>query len=470
MRRGKKNAEIGTNNLCVLESLEPRLFLSAADLRAAITTPEFSQTLWGRTQVNLDSYPVSDGKLMGDANGDGQVTQTDLTRIARNWSPDATNLTWRHGDFSGDGAVDDLDAALLMRQLKFGGNGLTSGPRAGMEDIYNAAMYEFKRQEPGFYKDAFRRDPGSDMLAWVESYSLQAYMNMYEATGDHKYLLRMIDDFDIALANRNDRTGKLDEYRNKVMPAWTTSNYDGFEYAYLFHNAMIQAPMARFAYIVRRDPTLKYLYGAKANEYAKAINQTLKAFNDEWREGSVQGQGYYINPRDGQMPPALNHSAAIGKLLVNMYLATGNTTYRDRAAKIGNYIKAQMKIVDNAYYWAHWPARNDSPDDLPHGAMVMEFAKVAHDAGIVFTSQDLQLYANRVHRCAVVDTEGKVTTWYARLTAEGPTGDYGYLTGPMAQVDDSLLRMLVDYMPLQGRSQMSTAADLMKASSTVSGF
>src|SRR5437762_12594966 len=57
-------------------------------------------------------------------------------------------------------------------------------------------------------------------LAWGESYILQAYIEMYRATGDRAYLDDLVDHFDRVLSNRDDVRKTRDFYRNTSLAGW----------------------------------------------------------------------------------------------------------------------------------------------------------------------------------------------------------------------------------------------------------
>src|SRR5512138_2977400 len=48
------------------------------------------------------------------------------------------------------------------------------------------------------------KDNSTGKFAWLESYLLQAYMQLYRATGDRDYLRRLTHRFDAILAVRDD--------------------------------------------------------------------------------------------------------------------------------------------------------------------------------------------------------------------------------------------------------------------------
>lgn len=60
-------------------------------------------------------------------------------------------------------------------------------------------------------------------LAWGESYFLQSYLLMYEATGDRRYLEKLVAHGDRVLARRDSERGVTD-WLGRSLPAWRTAN------------------------------------------------------------------------------------------------------------------------------------------------------------------------------------------------------------------------------------------------------
>lgn len=70
------------------------------------------------TKSSLSAWDALEGNtlvtvsIIGDANYDGAVDEVDAAILAANWQT-SSGATWRMGDFNKDGAVNDIDAALL---------------------------------------------------------------------------------------------------------------------------------------------------------------------------------------------------------------------------------------------------------------------------------------------------------------------------------------------------------------------
>ena len=58
------------------------------------------------------TFQLTPVRVLGDANGDGYVDDTDASTLAAHWQQSA-DVNWATGDFNMDGLVDDADAAIL---------------------------------------------------------------------------------------------------------------------------------------------------------------------------------------------------------------------------------------------------------------------------------------------------------------------------------------------------------------------
>ena len=73
--------------------------------------------------------------------------------------------------------------------------------------------------------DVYKRaDNRTGQLAWGEAYALEAYLVMYEATGDTAYLDILIDHADAVLAGRDSERGWTD-YRGLSLPGWQAAGH-----------------------------------------------------------------------------------------------------------------------------------------------------------------------------------------------------------------------------------------------------
>ena len=236
------------------------------------------------------------------------------------------------------------------------------------------------------------------VLAWVESYRLLGYVAMYEATGEVVYLEEAMGRFDEVLRIRDDKRNVTDEVRGRIVPAWSSTGYTkGKTYAWIVHAGMVTYPMARCAYLVRRDPNLQQRYGTKADGYVEAVKQTVGAFDSAWRENALKSEGWYHGDYLNRVLP-FNQQNALGRTLVALWLATGKEDYRTRVVKMAHFIKNRLKQQDNRYVWSYQP-NGEGAEDISHAAINVDFAFVCYQAGLVFTKDDMMKFAATLKAC-----------------------------------------------------------------------
>jgi len=251
----------------------------------------------------------------------------------------------------------------------------------------------------GFQRVVSRLDPAgkstsadSATLAWDESEILLAYVSYAESTGDRTFLVRAMEHIDRILANRDDRHKRRDMIRNRILPAWSTSRYTGGRrYTWIVHVGLITYPIARWIYLVKSDPALFKQYGRKALAYEKELARTLAAFDDDWRRGKRNGEGYYWCRAAG-VPQPMAYLSAIGRTLLTMYLNTGEKKYLNLTKAAAIYFKNRLRDPLVAYVWSHDPGKRP-PEDIVHGGICVDFAVECHRAGIVFSAKDMEKFA-----------------------------------------------------------------------------
>lgn len=246
-----------------------------------------------------------------------------------------------------------------------------------------------------WFKDA---NNDNAQLAWGESYVMDAYLTMYEATGDTNYLDKFITHGKGVLDQRDISRGVVD-YRGLSMPAWRNSSYTlNGEYAiFAAHTGMITYPMAKFAAIVTRTPTLQK-YWSDRELFLQAAKDAVAVHQDEWVDEGVTG---YYKFRD-DMP----YKQAGAKLPFNQYLAmartelmiynsTGETQYLEQAQKMLQHFKNNLAVDPgtNSYNWRYSPD-SSSYEDTGHAIIDIDAAYQGYAAGVVFNVTDMDRLAN----------------------------------------------------------------------------
>jgi hypothetical protein len=155
--------------------------------------------------------------------------------------------------------------------------------------------------------------------------------------------------------------------------------------------------MARFAYLVKRDPKLQRDFGAVADRYIRAVQETVQAFDHAWREGPGSSEGHYHGVYTAATLP-LNMQNTLGRTLVTLWLITNKSEYKEKAEKLANFFKNQVKQVDNRYVWPYMPY-SDSAEDISHASINVDFAFICYRAQIGFTRDDLLQFAQTLKFC-----------------------------------------------------------------------
>ena len=307
--------------------------------------------------------------------------------------------------------------------------------------------------------------------AWGESYLLAAYVAMYEATKDTRYLDRFVSRYRVLLSLRDDKKGRRDDLRGKMMAAWGCTGYSGGKYTcWNVHAGMLTHPAARFVRLVKERKGLRKRYGKTAMEFTVALEETVGAFAGDWREGPEPDEAHYVEPAlNGQHAP-LNQQNALGRTLLDLGAATGERTYVEQAAKLARFFKRRLRLrPDGTCDWSYWPALKPpyekGSEDISHAAINVDFAICCYRNKIVFTREDIQRMAATLLK-VIHKGEGK----FGDTVDGGGAGQYAPQIGrwgDLACVNPEVVAVLRDYFfkrdpPLGGTTTMLALATLAK--------
>jgi len=169
-----------------------------------------------------------------------------------------------------------------------------SAPAASPEEARSSLVERFDSVLVPAVEKAVRQpttDQGGE-IAWGESYQLSALVEMLDATRDPRYAPLIVKLSDWIAKSRDDREGLRDQLRGRIGTAWSSTNYTkGNRYAWAVHTGMIVAPMARFAAVVRSDPSLKERWAADAARLLKIAEEAVAVHDEEFREGPGADEG-----------------------------------------------------------------------------------------------------------------------------------------------------------------------------------
>lgn len=178
----------------------------------------------------------------------------------------------------------------------------------------------------------------------------------------------------------------------------------------IFEDAMIVLPMAQFANIVFKTPSLKKnnKYIQSAIKYIRFIEEhVVNKWEKNWHS-TDHNKGTYMfgkNPSLKFPMEFLPHhqSLAFGRLFLALMDIPGlerQAMYRERAEMMARYFKLWLTTRGDAYIWnlidKKSPSKGEAPwpEETATSYHVIGFVVEAYQHGVVFTKKDLQLFAN----------------------------------------------------------------------------
>lgn len=187
------------------------------------------------------------------------------------------------------------------------------------------------------------------------------------------------------------------------------------------HTGRIVAPLAQFAAIVKKEAKLQRCAPAAA-KYLQSAEEAVADMNGDWRE--QDDYGYFVFEKnipfwsDGA-PEPLNVQASTGSAYLQLFDATGNALYRERAEKLARLIRRELEPqADGTFLYRYWwgvvragwkpedkvslntplYAGQQNIEDLSHFQLSLRFIAECHERGIVFTRGDMEKLAATFHQ------------------------------------------------------------------------
>jgi len=259
-----------------------------------------------------------------------------------------------------------------------------------------------------WFKDA---NNDNAQLAWGESYVMDAYLTMYEATGDTYYLDKFVAHGKGVLAQRDLSRGVTD-YRGLSLPAWRNGSYtlDGKYAIFAVHTGMIAYPMAKFAALVTNTPSLQKYWNDRAL-FLQAAKDAVAVHEDEWVDEGDTGCYKFRDDmpyKQAGLKLPFNQYLAMARAELMIYRATGETQYQDRAKKMLQHFKNNLTVDPgtNSYNW-RYSLYNSLYEDTGHANIDIDAAYQGYAAGLVFNETDMVRFANTGAR-KVIKPDGSI--------------------------------------------------------------
>jgi hypothetical protein len=257
-------------------------------------------------------------------------------------------------------------------------------------------------------------------LAWATAYLLEAYLDLFEATGQRSYLER----FGVlarAAVERTDAARDVTDYAGRRRVGWSATKYSraGERIVWMVHSGMVTYPFTRFALLLSGHPALGDLT-AFAGVLVSVSEAAVGEFDAEWRYDTRTRTGHYVYAPDEphrdnvapDMPVPFNQQLALGRTLIVLGEITGRPLYRERAEALARHFKRHLRVTPGGYEWKYWYGkgldRTAAEEDISHGAIDVDFAVGAMRAGLVFTRSDLEpfrlaLFRQTAERAGMTD-------------------------------------------------------------------
>jgi len=248
-------------------------------------------------------------------------------------------------------------------------------------------------------------------LAWGESYVMMSLAAMYRATGDPVFLDRLSWHIEGVLEQRDDARGVTD-YRGESNACWRCTEYYTEPYCSAVHSGMIGFPIAEFAALVREEGVEAHhssdgeAFGAKAARYVAAVREVIAVHEEQWNDA-----GFYVFREDADftgyagVDVPYNMNAAMGRMILALYRATGEELWRTRAIAIGEHFASGLSIGSSGQYlWNYWGGPYIEPgEDLSHAFINVSFAVELSQQGLVFDQDDLWAFSETLVSGAYID-------------------------------------------------------------------
>lgn len=242
----------------------------------------------------------------------------------------------------------------------------------------------------------------SGALAWGESYLLEAYLDMWEATQDERYIKKFADHANRVISN-TDKARDIKDYKGRLRMGWSVTKYSKDEkpMVHLVHSAMILYPLVKFCFIIKKQDKIVG-YDDIADNYLNFVQGAVSEFEGQWRFNPLTGEGSYWFEGDEPLetdllaPMPFNGPLAMGRVLILLYQITKDEVYLKKVKALAlNFKNNLIETKDGYYIWGYRPNLEKYPqmEDISHGAIAIDFAVLAYKNGIVFQKSDMDKFA-----------------------------------------------------------------------------
>lgn len=262
---------------------------------------------------------------------------------------------------------------------------------------------EFEKKWSLYQKSAFGgwKNNLQGRFSWDDSYAMEGLVLNYLRSNDKRYLDTFIKISNRVLNAADINLGFKDKYRsNRVLNGWSTTRYTSDSDYHIFGvtDAMILYPIIKFYNIIHSKIDINQ---SDRKFFDDALVFAKKEFSEvqikDWVEYSNKG-GYFQDPyytSVGILTP-VNQYSRVGTYAIELYKATGDLLYIEYAKKIASFIKSNLIYKEDYFYWNYIINNgiSNTPEDLGHSILVIQFMISCFQNNIVFNEVDIKQLIN----------------------------------------------------------------------------
>lgn len=133
----------------------------------------------------------------------------------------------------------------------------------------------------------------------------------------------------------------------------------------------------------------------------RAETEFNTVFGPDWKQITLES-GYFQDPYftfvETHMP--LNQLSIVGQLTLELFIATGNVSYKNYTIQTANFLKKNFKTINGAFQWNYnlpyspTDTRAYGVDDIGHGSWVSLFVINCFEKNIIFNLNDIDNLSN----------------------------------------------------------------------------
>lgn len=279
---------------------------------------------------------------------------------------------------------------------------------------FDSQYFSSKDSTYNSYQQYLQND---NFVAWGFNSWTESLLDMYEATGNSKYLTECNRLFALVLQYRDDKKNRMDNVRGQIVPGWGESYYLAFRHATMVNSALVITPMMRFRNLAINNATFYSANKIAIDGLMPASLQTFYYFNQKDLNSTSTANGtkikYFFMPtafssvdcqangtisqknlcelykKNVTFPQPFNMTLLMGQYAAYIFAASPNASMANYLVGIANHfiVDSQLKANPNvagAWTWKYWKdgwvrdglINKSHIEDITHGAIDIQFANM----------------------------------------------------------------------------------------------